>query len=360
LEVPDHLSLALRRRVGETCGIPQEQIFINATHTHSGPLVSEWFGEVPEPETIDGITSGTIQAIQEAQASMEEVEVKRGQGVLQGIAKDRHFLQETPDPTLQVLGFYAGSRLKGCVVNFALHPTVLGAENLHFSADYPGYVRKYLAQHYQGCTTLILNGAAGNINIGYSADASALGEKMNFRTFEKAQEVGLAMAQRALLVLEDSLVMDEVKLSALCRKIRLPLKKLPSLVQLDDEISGLEGLQRVYRECVRDTVKRLAIDTKEHLDTEIRALRLGEVIVLGIPGEPFAELGLAIKEGWPSTQVMVVGYANGYVGYLPTRSAYEAGVYEAETSVFDSNAADILVCEARNLIKELLVQEGGQ
>ncbi len=44
----------------------------------------------------------------------------------------------------------------------------------------------------------------------------------------------------------------------------------------------------------------------------LQGLRLGDAVLVGIPGEPFAETGLGIKKDWPQIQVMVVGYANGY------------------------------------------------
>ncbi len=358
LEVTSQLAWDLRKRISEVSRIPEDHIFISATHTHSGPLVSEWFGKVQEPETMERIIAGSVKAVQEAQGNMESVQVRRGQGILHGIGKNRRSLEDTPDPNLQVLGFYAGPSLVGCVVNFALHPTVLGADNLLYSADYPGYIRKFITRHHPRCSTLVLNGAAGNINIGYSADASALGEVIDFRTFRKAEEVGLAIAQEALAALQQSLSMEKIRICVGSSKIRLPLKRLPSLREQEDEISRLQGIRRVYMECVRDAIEKLGVEGSQELPIELRALSIGDVVLIGIPGEPFAELGQAMKDGWPTNQVMVVGYANGSVGYMPTSSAHQEGGYEAETTVFHPSMADILVREARRLIENLLTQEG--
>ena len=154
LEVTSQLACDLRKRVSKASRISAENVFICATHTHSGPLVSEWFGEEQNPDTIDRIVVGSVEAVQEAQGNLELVQVRWGAGITEGIAKDRRSLQETPDPNLQVLGFYAGTSLIGCMVNFTLHPTVLGAQNLLYSADYPGYVRNFIARHYPCCKTL--------------------------------------------------------------------------------------------------------------------------------------------------------------------------------------------------------------
>ena len=44
-----------------------------------------------------------------------------------------------------------------------------------------------------------------------------------------------------------------------------------------------------------------------------------------MPGEPFVETGLVLKEAGAN---FVVGYANGYLGYFPIRRAYDEGGYE--------------------------------
>ena len=56
-------------------------------------------------------------------------------------------------------------------------------------------------------------------------------------------------------------------------------------------------------------------------------MSIGPVRWIGLPGEPFVETGLALKQAGAT---FVVGYANGYVGYLPIRRAYDEGGYEVE------------------------------
>jgi hypothetical protein len=54
-------------------------------------------------------------------------------------------------------------------------------------------------------------------------------------------------------------------------------------------------------------------------------MRIGRVRWISLPGEPFVETGLALKQAGAD---FVVGYANGYLGYFPIRSAYDQGGYE--------------------------------
>jgi hypothetical protein len=61
---------------------------------------------------------------------------------------------------------------------------------------------------------------------------------------------------------------------------------------------------------------------------EIQAFRLGEVGVAMLPGEIFVEHGLEIKLRSPARRTFVVELANGIMGYVPTRRAFEGGGYE--------------------------------
>jgi len=57
-------------------------------------------------------------------------------------------------------------------------------------------------------------------------------------------------------------------------------------------------------------------------------VRLGNLALVGLPGEPFVELGLEIKARSTAPHTLVAGYANGYLGYFATPRAWEQGGYE--------------------------------
>ena len=85
----------------------------------------------------------------------------------------------------------------------------------------------------------MLIGAAGNVNIGYSADASAFGEQIDFRTFTKAEEVGTTIAQAARNALGDGVSCTEPFLQVVSGRIPLPLKHLPTLDELGRSLAEL-------------------------------------------------------------------------------------------------------------------------
>jgi hypothetical protein len=64
------------------------------------------------------------------------------------------------------------------------------------------------------------------------------------------------------------------------------------------------------------------------MPVEIQALRIGDLQLIGIPGELFAVLGLQIQADLSPQRCLVLTYSNDYLGYIPSPMAYEHGGYE--------------------------------
>ena len=87
---------------------------------------------------------------------------------------------------------------------------------------------------------------------------------------------------------------------------------------------------------------------------EVQAFRLDDdTIVVGLPGEVFVELGLAIKQASPFRNTLVVELCNNDIGYVPTKKAFVEGSYEVVNSRVQSGGGEMLVEAAARLLKEL-------
>ena len=91
----------------------------------------------------------------------------------------------------------------------------------------------------------------------------------------------------------------------------------------------------------------------QEVPTWVQALRVGDLALVGVPGEFFVELGLAIKQGSPFGQTMVLELANDCVGYIPTRRAFEEGAYEPESSPYVPGFGEAIVDSALDLLNRL-------
>lgn len=65
---------------------------------------------------------------------------------------------------------------------------------------------------------------------------------------------------------------------------------------------------------------------------ELQVLRIGRGGLASFPGEVFMELGLRIRKAFHDKPVMVAGYTNGSIGYIPTQEAFAEGGYEATSA----------------------------
>ena len=76
-----------------------------------------------------------------------------------------------------------------------------------------------------------------------------------------------------------------------------------------------------------------------------QAIRVGDMAISALPGEPFCQTGLNIKAKSPFKMTMTVGMANDYAGYLPTEEAHGLGGYEtwrAKSSFLEVKAATVI------------------
>jgi hypothetical protein len=236
----------------------------------------------------------------------------------QTFATDPMFLcLEGPmDPEVAVLAARRlDGRLLGCLVNYACHPTHHGGTN-EISAGFPGVVARRLQD--AGCpVTLYLNGAYGNvITVDYERGVSLTKE-----------QAGDSLVEDAIRAIQEMTFTGDWPLAAHGETLPLDYR---TITEAEAGGQGV-GAQRYGSNALYETaIRRLQQQIRERgtQPAEIQVLSLGPVSCVGVPAEYFVEYQLQIKEGaWPR-HALVVGGANGMIGYVPTREAFRRGGYE--------------------------------
>ena len=99
-----------------------------------------------------------------------------------------------------------------------------------------------------------------------------------------------------------------------------------------------------------------------HLPITLSAIQVGPVAMLLHPGELYSYYGLAIRRDSPLPDTLVVGCADGCIGYLPDPNAYANGEYSAivvpkiiDLPPFRPTAARELHAAAVSLLKQTVV-----
>lgn len=374
--LPQEVVEKVRVAVRSSTGIPPDNVLVAATHTHSGPdllfgdqgLASEAYVEV-----LADTLAGSVYA---AWRILQPAEVGVGQGWIEGIGVNRRTPAGTPvDPQVGVLRVDHDGRPRGVLMNYTCHPVVLGPDNLLITADYPGYAVRVVERAFgEGLTAMFTNGATGDVNPGHSAELSAIGAPIPGRTFERAEKLGTMLAGEVIKVIETIQPQEELALASRRKVIALPLKPLPPREEVEglvrekertlreltekgahqDEITRVK-VEKLYAELLLKQVReREEAFSLKALEVELQAMRIGDCALIAFPGEMFVEIGLAIKRRSPFPHTYIVGCANGYVGYLPTKEAFAEGRYEAVTARFVAESSEIVKEESLALLNSLV------
>lgn len=372
------LAARIRQAVARRLPVDPEHVLVCASHTHSGPLA--WTGGLylGDPGERDEEAVGRlIASISTLAGSVRSADVVPWWSTVPvaGIGDNRLSDDGWHDPTAGVLAMRDRAGVLRCVLyDFACHPTVLGAENLRWSADWPGAARVLLAESLRAGATFsgqtgpepviaFLQGAAG--------DASPRRTRRS-RTFGEVARLGAIMAgslQASLASQPEPLPATAWHLAVERDRIRLAVRDWPSPDTCRREIQRLESLLADVSPTAwesapaRHAITRLQgaqrqlglalIDRPDHLDLELTAVRLGPVAWIHCPVELFGSIGRDIQLASPFETTRVIGYTNGYHGYLPDRGDHEERAYEAISSLFEPTAAETFTVAATELLGRL-------
>jgi len=365
----------IRKSVQKYADIPPVNVLIAASHTHSGPDLLFGYQGLASRAYTEVLIETIVGAICAGRKNLHPVEIGIGQGWLEGLGVNRRTSTGMPvDPSVGVLRIDCNKKPEGILINYACHPVVLGPDNLLITADYPGYALRVIERVFEGkVIPMFTNGAAGDINVGHSAELSAIGETIPGRTFERAENLGMMLAGEVLKTLTKIEPTPETSIAAATKEVFLPFKPLPSLEEaealvkdkekaLDEliqkgaptEIIAKAKIEKLYADILLQQVSERQKKPKELNPLEIQAIKIGNCALITFPGELFVEIGLKIKEKSPFPHTYIVGYANGYVGYLPTKQAFEEGGYEAVASHFAPESEEIVIEESLTLLRTLV------
>jgi neutral ceramidase len=364
-----------RAEINRATGLAREAVMIAATHTHGGPVTALMYS--PVAQVIDAaymecLRAGVVNAVTAAWKGRSPARIGIGATRVEGIGGNRHRLDGATDPELGLLKITdLDGQTRAVCLNYACHPTVLGPDNRHITADYPGFAVTWVAERLgEGTSAMFLNGAAGNISVGRSPEATALGLAGPGRTFERATKIGRELADLAVAALPSIATTDECTLDFATRSVELPLRPLPTphetkaamqraqeLVEERRQNGATPGeiqkaqLEALYSALMHFEACRRAPGAQQE-PVEIQCFRIGGASFLCMPVEPFVEIGLELKRA-AAGRMFIVELANGYMGYLPAVEAREEDGYETVSARFAADSDRILVARALELEREL-------
>ena len=378
LALPRDFIQRVRQTIHESTGLSPEAIMIASTHTHAGPVTITTFfnpDETVDSHYMSTLENGIREAVTDAWRSRFAARVGVGIGHVEGVGVNRRSSNQKPVDEqigiIKVADVHGGTR--GVFFNYACHPTVLGPDNLLVTGDFPAFAIKNIeAGIGPDGFAMFVNGTQGNISMGHSSELSAIGVITPGRTFARAEELGNLLAAATLEKLESIETDADPRIESVAIPVRLPLKQYPPgdetaklLHEAEENLASLvsangdntDQLRRAQSEHLYASITDFyAKETKVFADgmlpIELQGIRINDATFVAIPAEVFVEIGLHVKEK-SHHPMFIVGIANGYIGYLPTKAAHNDGGYEVVSSKCRPEAEEVLIKNVLTLEQKL-------
>jgi neutral ceramidase len=378
LGMPLSMSREIRARAAARTGIPAGNIAITATHTHTGPLfagerarifseqAAAKYGKDPlasvnYPETLrDKLVDVIVEA--HARLSPAAMELVRTEDDRLSFNRRYHLkdgsVRFNPgvlnpeivrpagpiDPDLPFILFNRDKKPIGSLTVFALHADTVGGTE--YSADYPGQLAAELRREFgDGFISLFGLGTCGDIN---HIDVSGR-RKYDARLIGQQLGVDLLSARPREPIERPALAVVSTRLSLPLRNVSAEQAAIAKANAPKVGSSELPFLAQVETATTLDLLRRGST-----LDAEVQAFRVSpDVAIVLLPGEVFADLGLAIKRASPFRHTLVVELANDNPAYIPTEKAFKEGSYETVNSRIAPGGGERLAEAAIQLLKDL-------
>jgi hypothetical protein len=362
----------MRSLVSSAASVPADRVFLNLSHTHSGPSVHLGDSNQPGGDRIsayrDRIAAGLTRATQDAVSALQPVRARWIQttdpiSVLRDMPdpntpEHRYLVGWNPDAPAN-LGLIAVGRFcrsdgtpVAAWVHAACHPTTLGPDNRAISPDYPGALREVIEESL-GIPCQFLQGASGDRSPieQYVADpevADRHGRAMGHAALAawhamppvgcEPRWTGCRDSGAALGIWESTPVPAATGVG--CQTITVPLEVKPSV----DAVPGEADTPAAAERLTRARHLRTLIGDNRPFELEIPVMRFGNLFLCGIPGEAYTEFAAAWSAMAPGALALACNCTNGWFGYLPPRRVYDLpSVYPALQSPFTPGCHEAVV-----------------
>ncbi len=374
-------------------GIEKENIFMTASHTHTGPILNA----APLFDVEKSVVAAykaffTARIADAAELALKDFKPAK-MGFCTGYApervayirrykmKDGTTMTCPPinDPNIdyplgeldQRVHVVRIDREGGhgiVLMNYGLHADTINGELL--SADWPHWMRTTIEKTLDGTKCMFFTGCEGDVGSThvFPAPGDMNDTEISFDNEMKspgmARFVGRALAGTILQVYDKVAYFDVDDIGIVHKTIKLaanvPDKKdMPLAYKYKELHDAGRDCDIPYEAMELTTVVAEALrmcrleNGPEFFEMPLMGLKLGKVAFVGIPGEPFTDVGVGIKaaEGWD--MIMPCALTNGSMGYFPMKSAYDEGGYEARSSNYKAGVAEAIIEGGKAILEEL-------
>lgn len=370
-----------RKLISEYCSIPVEAIFINASHTHTGPVIGD--GAYKDFLAVQ-IRDAAVLAL----SDLKPAHLAVAEGKAAGISFVRRYRMKngnvqtnpgvdnpevdhalaTPNEAVKLVKVIREGGDDIYLVGFGTHADTIGGELI--SGDWPGFVVRYVEKALDDVKCIFLSAPQGDVNhinpFPTAGDRNGL-EYDTFdgvpRGYEHAKHMGRVVAGAVLQICGKAELLPDAKILYAEKATKLPthmendkIEEARKIYELhkagrDDEIP-FEKMELTT--VVAEATRRVLLENgPEFLEYTLGAVSIGDVVFCAVPGEMFTELGNRVCDESPYKTTLVCCLTNASGTYFPTRRAYDEGGYEARSSKLAPGYDDIMVKDIIELFESI-------
>ena len=331
--------------VSKATGVPQENILMNATHTHSAPAIRNDFEGVVEYREL--FFKAAVQAATDAISDLDGTEIYYGSTMTEGMAFVRHYLltdgsyagsnfgnfengeilghSTEADGELQLVKFARKDKKDILLMSFPAHATFNGGSaQTKLSADFPGITRAYVEENADVLAAYFI-GAAGDQISRSSIEGEGKFQKDEYRPY------GEALGKYAVDALGNLVKMKNAGMAL--STVTFTGKSNKEKVEKFLEAKSVIAIAREYGVSAPETIAAARengfssyyeanavkgrVSAPPTRSMELRVMKLGNLGFVFAPYEMFSTQGMYIKEQADCDMTFIVTNSEGDMGYIP-------------------------------------------
>ncbi len=313
LLVPREVAELASVRLEAELGVPREALYFGATHTHSS--IGGWGeGWVPEafagafhPGIREWYASRLVAAVGAAISNAAPAALAVGSFAAPEFVRNRLVGERGQvDPEFSVVRVTRNDGASAVIGAFAAHATVLGADNMQFSGDWPGEWERAVEAQTGGLAVFFAGGVGSHAPV------------PGAHSFDGTRRMGQALAQRTAALLPTLSPQPRIAFGTLGLKVDLP--------EIHARVTDARRLRPVI------AGRLLPVQGT----TFIQGLRLGDALWISTPCDFSGELALPLKEHFAlrGRRLTVTSFNGDYIGYIIPGKYYHLDGYEPRTMSF--------------------------
>lgn len=347
LELPDTIAQDIKRHVCDTYNIEEDHILLSVMHNHSSvrDFHDDWeFGKFSK-DYYDFFIQSILDSFAECENTLTTVHAKYGKDAITGYYSNRNHEGQLADNEVIVVKFFdeKNEPFAG-IVNWAVHSTVLPANNMYLTGDLAGNTCQKLKAYF-GFYPMFINGAA--------ADCSNRNDRQG-KDFDELERESAGLAKR----ISQIEVSKDIRLNGIhciCSKYRISTNMKSYHERLKETLQQiqngeLDSISMPKEHLIEKCEEQLRMQRHEETLT-LEVLDVGDLRFFVFPGELGSKFGKELKASTKKVG-LVAGYTNGFHYYFLPKEEYGKS-FETIGNPVEPGIPEDIVCQLMDMSKSL-------